>query len=144
MIKVIYKIFGKGKNESICHLEGKHDQDLINSLKIISKWIISTNNIQLQKKILKLITPALQILDFENNEQINEQTNTTTVSSQTLSLFSIQIIFKLYKIKINDSILTPEKCSQMGCNLARDLKKPMNDEKSIILNLQVRYNKIGA
>ncbi|GBC44106.1 hypothetical protein GLOIN_2v1761175 [Rhizophagus irregularis DAOM 181602=DAOM 197198] len=69
----------------------------------------------------------LQILDFENNEQINEQineqTNTTTVPSQTLSLFSIQTIFKLYKIKINDSILTPEECSQMGCNLARDLKK---------------------
>ncbi|RIA89703.1 hypothetical protein C1645_824469 [Glomus cerebriforme] len=63
---------GKGKNESICHLEGKHDQHLINSLKIISKWIISTNNIQLQKKILNLITPALQILDFKNNEQINE------------------------------------------------------------------------
>ncbi|CAB5378554.1 unnamed protein product [Rhizophagus irregularis] len=114
------------------------------------------------KVIYKIFGKALQILDFENNEQINEQTNTTTVSSQTLSLFSI---LKLYKIKINDSILTPEECSQMGCNLARDLKKTckefqdfqaleshnslneyqkMNDEELIILNLQVRYNKIGA
>ncbi len=63
---------GTGKNESSCHLEKKHEQDLINSLKLINKWIISTNNTQLQKKILNLITPALQILDFENNEQINE------------------------------------------------------------------------
>jgi hypothetical protein len=118
---------GKGKNESICHLVGKHEQDLINSLEIINKWIISTNNTQLQKKILNLITPALQILDSENNEQINEQineqTNTTTVSDQTLSLFSIKTIFKLYKIKINDSILTPKECSQIGYSLAKDLKK---------------------
>ena len=89
----------------------------------MNKWIISTNNTQLQKKILNLITPALQILDSENNEQINEQTNMTTVSDQTLSLFSIKTIFKLYKIKINDSILTSKECSQIGYNLAKDLKK---------------------
>src|SRR6266542_440213 len=70
---------GRGKNESNCYLEGKHEQDLVNSLKLINKWIISSNNTQLQMKILNLIVPALQILDFENNEQINEQTNTNTV-----------------------------------------------------------------
>jgi len=89
----------------------------------MNKWIISTNNTQLQKKILNLIMPALQILDFENNEQINEQTNTTTVSHQTISLFSIKTIFKLYKIKTNNSILTPKECLQIGYDLAKDLKK---------------------
>jgi len=53
---------GQGKKEGSCHFEGKHERDLINSLELMNKWIISTNNIQLQTKILNFITSTLQIL----------------------------------------------------------------------------------
>ena len=108
----------RGKKEGSCHFEGKHEQDLINSLDLMNKWIISTKNIQLQTKILNLITSALQILDSENNEQDDDNLIETSIS-----LFSIKTIFKLYKIKIDSSILMPKECSQIGINLAKDLKE---------------------
>ena len=36
-----------GKKEDSCHSEEKHKQNLVNSLELMNKWIISTNNIQL-------------------------------------------------------------------------------------------------
>ena len=37
------------------------------------------------------------------------------------------LIFKLYKIKIDNSILTSKECSQIGINLAKDLKKSFKE-----------------
>ena len=118
---------GRGKKESSCHFEGKHKQDLINSLELMNKWIISTNNIQLQTKILNFITSTLQILDSENNEQTNATYDNNFIET-SLSLFSIKTIFKLYKIKIDNSVLMPKECLQIGHNLAKDLKKSCSKE----------------
>ena len=103
---------GRGKKESSCYFEGKHERDLINSLELMNKWIISTNNIQLQTKILNFITSTLQILDSENNEQTNTTYDNNFIET-SLSLFSIKTIFKLYKIKIDDSILISKECLQI-------------------------------
>ncbi|PKK41135.1 hypothetical protein RhiirC2_803598 [Rhizophagus irregularis] len=119
----LYKKPGRGKIASNCHLEGKHEQDLIKSLELMNKWIISTNNKQLQMKILNLMVSALQILNSENNDQTNitNVTNTEIMPIESSpSLFTIKTIFKLYKIQINNS---PEECSQIGFNLTENLKK---------------------
>ncbi|CAB5386728.1 unnamed protein product [Rhizophagus irregularis] len=119
----LYKKPGRGKIASNCHLEGKHEQDLIKSLELMNKWIISTNNKQLQMKILNLMVSALQILNSENNDQTNitNVTNTEIMPIESSpSLFTIKTIFKLYKIQINNS---PKECSQIGFNLAENLKK---------------------
>ena len=129
----LYKKPGRGKKASSCHFEGKHDQDLVNSLELVNKWIISTNNKQLQMKILNLIIPALQILTSEN-----DQTNTTitpfpthnTFIESLPSLFAIKTIFKLYKVKINYS---HKECLQIGFNLAKDLKKTCKEFNKQIL-----------
>ncbi|CAB5357774.1 unnamed protein product [Rhizophagus irregularis] len=94
-----------------------------NDMKLMNKWIISTNNKQLQMKILNLMVSALQILNSENNDQTNitNVTNTEIMPIESSpSLFTIKTIFKLYKIQINNS---PEECSQIGFNLAENLKK---------------------
>ena len=49
----------------------------------------------------------------------------------SLSLFFIKIIFKLYKIKIDNSILTPKKCSQIGINLAKNLKESFKEFQNV-------------
>jgi hypothetical protein len=96
---------GRGNNESNCHLEGKHEQDIVNSLELINKWVILSNNTQLQLKILNLILPALQILSSKNDDILYD-----SFIKSPPSLFSIRTIFKLYKININNSNLTPKKC----------------------------------
>src|SRR5436305_568796 len=88
----------------------------------MNKLIISTSNIQLQTKILNFITSTLQILDSENNEQTNTTYDNNFIET-SLSLFSIKSIFKLYKIKIDNSILILKECLQIGHNLAKNLKK---------------------
>jgi hypothetical protein len=117
---------GRGKKESSCHLEGKHERDLTNSLELMNKWIILTNNIQLQTKILNFMISALQILDSENNEQTDipyQILHNDNFVETSLSLFSIRTIFKLYKINVDNSILIPKEYLQIGSNLAKDLKK---------------------
>ncbi|GBB89768.1 hypothetical protein RclHR1_16570003 [Rhizophagus clarus] len=117
----------RGNNESSYHLEGKYKQDLINSLELINKWVILSNNTQLQLKILNLIVPALQILNSENDTLHN------TFIKSSPSLFSIKTIFKLYKININNSNLTPKECLQIGSNLAENLEKSRKEFKNFQL-----------
>ncbi|CAB5393986.1 unnamed protein product [Rhizophagus irregularis] len=111
------------KNDSSIQSIITESTEAENDMKLMNKWIISTNNKQLQMKILNLMVSALQILNSENNDQTNI-TNVTNTEIMPIelspSLFTIKTIFKLYKIQINNS---PEECSQIGFNLTENLKK---------------------
>ncbi len=78
---------GTGQKSINCITEGKHDQDISNSLHLFSTWIIkiaNSDNISLKNKALSLIVSTLQIL-----EEKYETTNTII----TPSFFTIQTIF---------------------------------------------------
>ncbi|RHZ84666.1 hypothetical protein Glove_78g166 [Diversispora epigaea] len=119
-----YQHPGTGRKFIDCIKEGKHDQDITNSLLLFSTWIKQvaySNDINLKNKTLSLITPTLQIF---KKDQFNFNFQNPP------SLFTIQTIFKFYKINLNEKISWNHKeCYDLGKKMANIL---LREKKQII------------
>ncbi|RHZ69649.1 hypothetical protein Glove_281g65 [Diversispora epigaea] len=102
-----YQHLETGRKFIDCIKEGKHDQDITNSLLLFSTWIKQvaySNNINLKTKTLSLITPTLQILkkdqfnfNFQNppiNILLREKKQ---IISQKLQLEEPKSLLEFYK-----------------------------------------------
>ncbi|RHZ85230.1 hypothetical protein Glove_69g33 [Diversispora epigaea] len=97
---------GRGKTILSCIEQGKHDDDTRDFLKYIGKWIASiakSNDQNMQKRLLSLITLALTIF---NDETKNKDSPKTKMENLPSKLF---VLTALWIGKVELDILTKEK-----------------------------------
>ena len=137
---------GRGKKGVHCNETKNHSGEVAASLELMANWILQVaykGNSEFQKRVLTVITPALQLLNLTNNIDNSLQTNNSSFSEtfndinnssqannllsernknlKIPSLFMVKLIFKLYQINLNK--INSKNCYLFGNELAESLLK---------------------
>ncbi|RHZ69143.1 hypothetical protein Glove_290g67 [Diversispora epigaea] len=117
---------GRGKTILSCTEQGKHDNDTKDSLKYIGKWIVSiaeSDDQNMQKRLLSLITPALTIFNDETMNKDSPETKVKNLPSKLLVLTALRVgkveLDALMKEKSH--IETLEEASMMGEKIGKNV-----------------------